>query len=123
MAYVKPRIRVRENDRFIHRGCWYDAQIGRHIFQVTGDETVVLQVDYTDILDGATITASLAEDGVDGTPSVSAGVVSITCTSVTGYGDLDLTTTFSDGRIRQDFIRLCDPYSSSRVDYLPETIA
>ena len=122
MAYVKPRVRIRENDRFISRGCYYDAQLGRHIFQVTGDETTVLQVDYTDILDSATITASLAEDGVDGTPSVAAGVVSITCTSVTGYGDLDLTVTFSDGRIRQDFLRLCDPYSWAASDYVPESI-
>ena len=122
MSYPHPIIRIRENSRFIDRGCYYDEQIGRHVVQMTDAETAVLKVDYTDILDGETITASLADDGADATPSVAAGIVSITASSLSGYADLDLTVTFSDGRIRQDFIRLCDPFAWRRDDYLPEIL-
>jgi hypothetical protein len=119
MAYVNPTVRIRENNRFIDRGCYYDGQIGRHIVQVTEGETIVFKVDYTDVLNGETITASLADDGVDATPSVAAGIVSITASNLSGFADLDLTVTFSGGRIRQDFLRFCDPFSWSRTDYLP----
>lgn len=119
MGYPNPIIRIRENGRFIDRGFYYNPNIGRHVLQVVENETLVLKVDYTDILNGETITASLADDGVDATPSVAAGVVSITASNLSGYADLDLTVTFSGGRIRQDFIRLCDPYSWRKDDYLP----
>lgn len=119
MTYPNPIIRIRENNRFIDRGCYYDHQIGRHILQATENETLVLKVDYTDILNGETITASLADDGVDATPSVAAGIVSIIASNLSGWADLDLTVTFSGGRIRQDFIRFCDPYSWRKDDYLP----
>lgn len=122
MAYPNPMIRIRENDRFIDRGCYYDGRVGRHIVQVTADETIVLKVDYTDILNSETITASLADDGVDATPVVAAGVVSITASNLSGWADLDLTVTFSGGRVRQDFIRLSDPFSFQRVDYMPTPV-
>lgn len=117
MAYVNPIIRIRENNCFIDRGCYYDRQIGRHVVQAFDSETFVLKVDYTDILDGDTITASLADSGVDATPTVAAGVVSITASNLSGWADLDLTVTFSGGRIRQDFLRLIDPFTVSRDDY------
>lgn len=117
MAYVRPIIRVRENDRHITRGCFYDAEIGRHRFQATNSETFKATLDFTDILDGATITVALAADGVTATSSVSTGVVTLTLSAVASTGDLDVTTTFSDGRIRQDFLRIYNPTAYNRDDY------
>jgi hypothetical protein len=119
MAYVKPIIRVRENNRYIDRGCFFDNQIGRHCLQATKDETFKVNLDYTDILDGATITAATASDGLTASSAVVAGVVTLTLSAVTCAGDLDVTTTFSDGRIRQDFLRVYDPFASFRDDYGP----
>lgn len=117
MAYVRPIIRIRENGGFIDRGCYLDRAIGRHILQATADEAFKVTLDYTDVLDSATITVATSADGLTASSSVSSGVVTLTLSAVSGVGDLDVTTTFSDGRIRQDFIRVSDPSSWSRDDY------
>ena len=117
MAYPNPTIRVRENNRFIDRGFFYDSTLGRHRYQATNTEVLTAKIDYTDILDGSTITVALASDGLSATPSIAGGVVTLTITPGCGSGDLDITTTFSDGRKRQDFIRIDDPSCIARDDY------
>jgi len=117
MAYVRPIIRVRENNRFIDRGCYFDAEMGRHVLQATDLETLKVTLDYTDILDSATITVTTNANGLTVSSSVSGGVVTLTLSAVASAGDLDVTTTFSDGRIRQDFLRVKDPSGWARDDY------
>ena len=117
MAYVKPIIRIRENDRHITRGCYYDAAIGRFILQATSAETRKVQLDYTDVLDGETITVALEPDGLTATSSIASGVVTLTLSAVSGVAHLDVTSTFSGGRIMQTFIRVCDPSSWANDDY------
>jgi hypothetical protein len=119
VAYPNPIIRVRENDRFINRGCYYDASTARHIFQATDTEAIKVKLDYTDILDGATITIVLTACGLTASSAIASGVVTLTLSSVAGRGDLDVKTTFSDGRIRQDFIRVNNPFCWGRDDYGP----
>lgn len=117
MAYVRPIIRIRENNRAITRGCHYDAEMGRHVMQSTDRETLKVTLDYTDILDSATITVATSANGLTASSSVVAGVVTLTLSAIAAAGDLDVTTTFSDGRIRQDFLRITDPSSWARDDY------
>lgn len=113
------RIRIRENDRHISRGCYFDTSTGRFMLQATDTEVLTLPIDYTDILDGATITATLSADGLTATSTVAAGVITLTLSAVASTGDLDMTVTFSDGRIRQEFFRLIDPHAYRRDDYYP----
>jgi hypothetical protein len=117
MAYVRPIIRVREGHRRVVRGGVWDAELGRTVIQATADETFKLNVDLTDILDSATITAAVEADGATVTSAVVAGVVTLTCSAIGSASDVDLTVTFSDGRIQQEFIRLRDPFIGSRDDY------
>ena len=117
MAYVKPIIRIRENDRHICRGCYFDNVAGRFALQATSAETLKVQLDFTDVLDGDTITVATSADGVTATSSVATGVVTLTLSAVSGTGLLDVTTTFSGGRIMQTFLRLCDPSSWNEDDY------
>ncbi len=117
MAYVKPIIRIRENGRHVTRGCYYDAAIGRFIFQASNAETLKVQLDFTDILDGETITVATAADGLTAGNSVASGVVTLTLSAVSGYANLDVTTTFSGGRVKQTYIRVFDPSCWMNDDY------
>jgi hypothetical protein len=117
MAYVRPIIRIRENHRRIVRGGVWDAELGRTVIQATADETFKLNVDFTDVLDSATITAAVEADSATVTAAVSSGVVTLTCSAIGSASDVDLTVTFSDGRIQQEFIRLRDPFVGVRDDY------
>ena len=117
MAYVKPIIRIRENGRHITRGCYYDAGVGRFIFQASSAETLQVQLDYTDLLDGETITVALASDGLTAGSSIASGVVTLTISAVSGYANLDVTTTFSGGRVMQTYIRVFDPSCWMHDDY------
>lgn len=117
MAYVRPIVRVRENGRRIIRGGVWDSEQGRTVFQATSEETFKINVDFTDILDGSTITAAVESDGATVTSSVSSGVVILTCSAIASNADIDLTVTFSDGRIIQEFLRVKDPFVGTRDDY------
>lgn len=117
MAYVRPIVRVRENARRIVRGGLWDAELGRTVIQATSDETFKINVDFTDLLDSATITAAVSADGATVTASVSSGVVTLTCSAIGSAADVDLTVTFSDARIQQEFLRLRDPFVGVRDDY------
>ena len=119
MAYVRPIVRVRENGRRIVRGGLWDAEQGRTVIQATSDETFKVNVDFTDILDGGSITAAVEAESATVTASVSSGVVTLTCSAVENVSNVDLTVTFSDGRIHQEFLRLRDPFQWSRDDYGP----
>ena len=77
MAYVKPIIRIRENDRHICRGCYFDNVAGRFALQATSAETLKVQLDFTDVLDGDTITVATSADGVTATVDNAAHAVSI----------------------------------------------
>lgn len=123
MAYVKPIIRIRENGRHITRGCYYDAGVGRFIFQASSAETLQVQLDYTDLLDGETITIVLAPDGLTASSSIASGVVTLTLSAVSGQGNLDVTSTFSGGRVMQTYIRVSDPSSWARDDYGLQRVA
>lgn len=117
MAYVRPVIRLRENCRRIVRGGIWDGQAGRTVFQKSSDEAYKINVDVTDLLDGATITAAVSADGITASSSVAAGVVTLTCSAVSNVGDIDLTVTFSDGRIQQEYLRVEDPSCAGTDDY------
>jgi len=119
MAYVRPRIRVRENSRRIVRGGIWDAEAGRTVFQATRTEVFKVDVDFTDILDRATITATLTSDGVTATAAVSSGVVTLSISAIANLGDVDLKVTFSDGRIQEEFLRFRDPFAIASDDYGP----
>lgn len=119
MAYVRPIVRVREGNRRIIRGGLWDAELGRTVIQATADEAFKISVNFTDILDGSTITAAVEADNATVSASVSAGVVTLTCSAIGSASDVDLTVTFSDGRIQQEFIRLRDPFQWNRDDYGP----
>lgn len=123
MAYVRPIIRVRENSRRIVRGGLWDAVLGRTVIQATADEAFKVNVDFTDILDGATITAAVVADSATVSASVSSGVVILTCSAIGSASDVDLTVTFSDGRIQQEFLLLRDPFQWNRSDYGPVRVA
>ncbi len=117
MAYVRPIVRVRENNRRIVRGGVWDAELGRTVIQATADETFKVNVDFTDILDSGTLTAAVEADSATVTAAVSSGVVTLTCSAIGSASDVDLTVTFSDGRIQQEFLRLCDPSVFNTDDY------
>ncbi len=122
MAYVRPIIRVRENSRRIVRGGLWDAELGRTVIQATADEAFKVNVDFTDILDSATITAAVEADSATVTAAVVSGVVTLTCSAIGSASDVDLTVTFSDGRIQQEFLRLRDPFIGVRDDYGAVTV-
>lgn len=122
MAYVRPIVRVRENSRRIVRGGLWDAELGRTVIQATADETFKVNVDFTDLLDSATITAAVSADGATVTSAVSSGVVTLTCSAIGSAANVDLTVTFSDGRIQQEFLRLRDPQTGVRDDYGAVTV-
>jgi len=106
MAYPNPIIRYRENNREILRGVTKDHRVGRFVLQQREDETGKAVLDFTDILNGATITAAVTDNNISGTVAVSSGQVTLTTTGLgMGYGDTDVTVTFSDGRIRIDKLR------------------
>lgn len=117
MAYVRPIIRVRESNRRIVRGGVWDAEAGRTVLQATADETFKVNVDFTDILDSATITAAVTNDNATVLTSVASGVVTLTISDVGSSANIDLTVTFSDGRIQQEFLRVKDPFTGTRDDY------
>lgn len=117
MAYVRPIIRVRENARRIIRGGLWDAELGRSRFQATNTEVFKIDVNLTDLLDGGTITAAVEADNATVTASVSAGVVTLSVSAVSGAALIDLTVTFSDGRIQQEFLLVQDPSCWSHDDY------
>ena len=117
MAYVRPIVRVRENGRRIIRSGVWDSEQGRTVFQATSEETFQIKVDFTDILDSGTITAAVESDGATVTSSVAAGVVTLTCSAISSNADVDLTVTFSDGRIQQEFLRVKDPFTGVKDDY------
>jgi hypothetical protein len=117
MAYVRPRIRVRENNRRAVRGGIPDAESGRTVFQATRTEAFKVDVDFTDILDGATITAAVTSDGVTATAAVASGVVTLSISAIGNLGDVDLAVTFSDGRVQEEFLRFRDPFSIASDDY------
>jgi len=118
MAYPNPIVRYRENNREILRGVSKDNQTGRFVFQQREDETAKAILDFTDILNGATITATSTDENITASTSVSSGQVTLT-TSAMGMssGDVDLTVTFSDGRIRIEKLRFCEPQGGWRDDY------
>jgi hypothetical protein len=117
MAYVRPIVRVRENGRRIVRGGRWDYEAGRTVFQASRTEVFQVTVDFTDILDGATITVTLTSDGVTATSSVSAGVVTLSISSIGNMGDVDVKVVFSDGRTQEEFLRFRDPWGISIDDY------
>lgn len=117
MAYVRPRIRLRENNRRIARGGIWDAEAGRTTFQATATEVFKIDVDFTDLLDGATITAAVTAEGATATSAVSGGVVTLSLSSLATVADVDVTVTYSDGRIQQEFLRISDPSAMWRDDY------
>jgi hypothetical protein len=119
MAYVRPIVRVRENNRRIIRGGVWDCEQGRTVFQATSDEAFKVNVDFTDILAGGSLTATVESDGATVTSSVSSGVVTLTISAVSSNADIDLKATFSDGRIQQEFLRVKDPFVGVRDDYGP----
>lgn len=123
MAYPNPILRIRENGVAIVRGGWLDTAAGRHVFQALEDEVLSVRVNYTDILNSETITATADTDGVDVTPTVNAGIVTLAVSNVSGVGDADLTVTFSGGRVMQTLLRFIDPYTYRRDDYYPATMA
>jgi hypothetical protein len=118
MAYPNPIIRYRENNREILRGVTKDQSTGRFVLQQRADETAKTTLDFTDILNGATITAAVSDSNISGSTSVSSGQVTLTTTGLgMGYGDTDLTITFSDGRIRIEKLRFAEVNGSWRYDY------
>ena len=122
MAYVRPIIRVRESNRRIVRGGVWDAEAGRTVLQATADETFKVNVDFTDILDSATITAAVTADNATVSSSVASGVVTLTVSDVGSSANIDLTVTFSDVRIQQEFLRVKDPFSAVFDDYGASTV-
>jgi len=118
MAYPNPIIRYRENNREILRGVTKDHRAGRFVLQQREDETGKTTLDFSDILNGATITAAVTDSNITGTVSVSSGQVTLTTTGLgMGYGDTDVTVTFSDGRIRIEKLRYAEVNGNWRSDY------
>lgn len=110
-------IRIRENNRRIVRGCSYDDTIGRYRAQVSEGETIKVELNLADWLNGATVSSSsLANDGVTVTKSETSGVFTLTASEVSGYGDCDLTITASDGRVRVERFRFDEPNSGRQSD-------
>ena len=118
MAYPNPIVRFRENNREILRGVTKDNQTGRFVFQQREDETAKAVLDFTDILNGATITATSTDENITASTSVSSGQITLTTSAMgAGRGDVDLTVTFSDGRVRIEKLRFSEPQGSWRDDY------
>ena len=118
MTYPNPIVRYRENNREILRGVTKDNQTGRFVFQQREDETAKAVLDFTDILNGATITASSTDENITASTSVSSGQITLTTSAMgAGRGDVDLTVTFSDGRVRIEKLRFSEPQGSWRDDY------
>ena len=118
MTYPTPLIRFRENNRQILRGATQDHQRGRIVFQQREDETMLCVLDFTDLLNGATITATATDENITASPSVSSGQITLTTSAMgASHGDVDLTVTFSDGRVRIEKLRFCEPAGTWRDDY------
>jgi len=118
MTYPNPIVRYRENNREILRGVTKDNQTGRFVFQQREDETAKAVLDFTDILNGATITATSTDENITASTSVSSGQITLTTSAMgAGRGDVDLTVTFSDGRVRIEKLRFSEPQGSWRNDY------
>ena len=118
MTYPNPIVRYHENNREILRGVTKDNQTGRFVFQQREDETAKAVLDFTDILNGATITASSTDENITASTSVSSGQITLTTSAMgAGRGDVDLTVTFSDGRVRIEKLRFSEPQGSWRDDY------
>jgi len=118
MTYPNPIVRYRENNREILRGVTKDNQTGRFVFQQREDETAKAVLDFTDILNGATITATSTDENITASTSVSSGQITLTTSAMgAGRGDVDLTVTFSDGRVRIEKLRFSEPQGSWRDDY------
>lgn len=112
-------IRIRENGRYIRRGVTLDHQRGRFIIQQREGETVKTVIDYTDLLaSGETITVTSTDENVTAATSVSGGQITLTTSGMgASQGDVDLTVTFSAGRVRKEFLRFCEPQGTWRDDY------
>jgi hypothetical protein len=111
-------VRVRDNNRRIVRGGWYDDTSGRLKFQVSQGETIKVTLNLSDWLNGATVSSSsLTNSGVTVTKAESSGVFTLTASNVSGYGYSDLTITASDGRIRLERFRFEDPLTYRPNDY------
>lgn len=120
MAYPYPIIRIRENNRHIDRGCYYDAEMGRHMLQFTNLDTRLVLLDLSDILADASIDdVSISSSGISTASTSSGGVITLTLSNLSAVGDIDITTTLDDGRIRTDFLRVHDPFCWSAEDYGP----
>lgn len=118
MAYPHPIVRYRENNRYIIRGATLDEQRGRFVFQQREDETLKAVLDFTDLLNGSTITASSTDENITASTSVSSGQITLTTSAIgNSYGDVDLTVTFSDGRVRVEKLRFQEPNGTWREDY------
>jgi hypothetical protein len=118
MAYPNPIIRYRENNREILRGVTKDHRVGRFVLQQRENETGLAVLDFTDVLNGATITAAVTDSNISGSVAVSSGQVTLTTTGLgMGYGDTDVTVTFSDGRVRIEKLRYVEVNGNWRSDY------
>lgn len=118
MTYPNPIIRFRENGREILRGVTKDHQTGRFVLQQREDETSKAILDFTDLLNGATITASASDENITASTSVSSGQITLTTSAMgASHGDVDITVTFSDGRVRIEKLRYTEPQGSWRQDY------
>ncbi len=118
MAYPHPTIRYRENNREILRGVPKDHRVGRFVLQQRENETGKAVLDFTDVLNGATITAAVTDSNISGSVAVSSGQVTLTTTGLgMGYGDTDVTVTFSDGRVRIEKLRYVEVNGNWRSDY------
>lgn len=118
MAYPSPIIRYRENNREILRGVFKDPRRGRFVLSQRATEVGKTILDFTDLLNGSTITATTTPQNITGSVSVSGGQVTLTTSAMgNAYGDVDVKITFSDGRVRVEKLRFTEPQSSWREDY------
>lgn len=118
MAYPNPIIRFRENNREILRGVTKDHATGRFVLQQRDDETAKTTLDFTDLLNSSTITATVTDSNLTASVAVSAGQITLTTSALgMGYGDADITVTFSDGRIRIEKLRFAEVNGTWRTDY------
>lgn len=96
-------IYLRENQRRVLRGLSYDSANVRYEMDMEEGETLKVQVNCTGILaSGETITAATVEnEGVTCTVSLSSPTATLTLSALTGYGtgNTTLTLTKSGGEV------------------------
>lgn len=112
-------IRVRENNRRILRGFTFDDRQSRYQAQILAGETIKPQINLSDWLGSATISAAaISAEGGTVTQANSAGVVTLTVSAVDSCCDAKLTITASDGRVRVEKFRFVEASAiEGRNDY------